>query len=205
MDDRALIDLALTRLTDIPEKTLRLLFGHLRRDHRFADARRVLETLTERTGETGPILDSRADLFESEGRSAEALLTRELRCARYPDSTAWIRLATQLLETDTPDRIDRLAEIDRELGRLSESDVTIEMMRCEIAIARDRIDGAQAIAATLLTASTRSSRPALALARIALARGDLIGARRHLLDAEKRFGTRAAQSDLAKVRAVPDE
>ena len=204
MDDRALIDLALTRLSEIPEKTLRLLFGHLRRDHRFADARRVLETLTERTGETGPILDSRADLFESEGRSAEALLTRELRCARYPDSTAWIRLATQLLETDTPDRIDRLAEIDRELGRLSESDVTIEMMRCEIAIARDRIDEAQAIAATLLTASTRSSRPALALARIALARGDLIGARRHLLDAEKRFGTRAAQSDLAKVRAEID-
>ncbi len=65
MDDRALIDLALARLADIPEKTLRLLFGHLRRDHRFADARRVLETLTERTGETGTILDSRADLFET--------------------------------------------------------------------------------------------------------------------------------------------
>ena len=150
MDDRALIDLALARLADIPEKTLRLLFGHLRRDHRIADARRVLETLTDRTGETGTILDSRADLFETEGRSAEALLTRELRCARYPDSTAWIRLATQLLETDTPNRLDRLAEIDCELGRLSESDMTIEMMRCEIAIARDRTDEAQAIAATLL-------------------------------------------------------
>lgn len=87
MDDRALIDLALARPGEIPEKTLRLLFGHLRRDHRFADARGVLDALTERTGETGTILDSRADLLESEGRSAEALLTRELRCARYPDST----------------------------------------------------------------------------------------------------------------------
>jgi ATP-dependent DNA helicase RecQ len=204
MDDRALIDLALARPGEIPEKSLRLLFGHLRRDHRFADARGVLDALTERTGETGTILDSRADLLESEGRSAEALLTRELRCARYPDSTAWIRLATQLLESDTPDRLDRLAEIDRELGRLPESDLTIEMMRCEIALARDRIDEAQAIASTLLTASTRSSRPPLALARIALSRGDRIGARRHLLDAENRFGTRVAQSDLAKARAEID-
>jgi ATP-dependent DNA helicase RecQ len=204
MDDRALIDLALARLGDLPEKTLRLLFAHLRREHQTTDARRVLDTLTERTGETGSILDSRADLLDSEGRAAEALLMRELRCARYPDSSAWTRLATQLLDSNTPNRLDRLAEIDRELGRLSESDLTIEMTRCEIALARDRIDEAQAIAATLLTASTRSSRPPLALARIALSQGDRSGARRHLLDVEHRFGARAAQGDLARVRVEID-
>ena len=108
-----------------------------------------------------------------------------------------------MLETDTPNRRDRLAEIDRELGRLPESDMTIEMMRCEIAIARDRIDEAQAIAATLLIGVDTELASSLALARIALSRGSH---RRPtaLLDAEKRFGTRVAQGDLAKVRAEID-
>jgi ATP-dependent DNA helicase RecQ len=204
MDDRALLELALSRLPDLPEKTLRLLVGHLRYNGRMADARTVLDTLTERTGETGTILDSRADLLEQEGRSAEARLMRELRCARYPDAPAWIRLAQHLVDTPSDDRLHRLAEVDRELSRLAESDLQIEMARCDVAIARDRIDEAQTIAAALLVASPRSSRPPIALARIALARGDRTAAKRHLQDAAERFGKRTAQGDLARLRADID-
>jgi ATP-dependent DNA helicase RecQ len=209
MDDHRLIDLALSKLAEIPEKSLRLLATHLRNQGKYADAGRALDALQKRTGETGTLLDSRADLLEHAMQFREARLMRELRCARYPDSQAWIRLAAHLIDTDSPDRERRLADVDRELGRLSESDLSIEMTRCDVALARDRLDEAQLIASALLDASPRSSRPSLALARIALSRGDQNLARKHLEAAREKFGTRAAQGDLARIRqtlqAGPDD
>src|SRR5215216_4058262 len=105
MDDRQLIDYALSRLADIPEKSLRMLATHLRIQGRFEEAGRALDTLQERTGETGTLLDSRADLLEHAMRFLEARLMRELRCARYPDAQAWIRLAAHLVDIDSADRM----------------------------------------------------------------------------------------------------
>jgi ATP-dependent DNA helicase RecQ len=204
MDDNTLFELALARLPEVPDKTLRSLAARLRTCGRIEDARSVLDELQNRTGETGTILDNRAELLEQEGRHPEARLMRELRCARYPDSRAWVQLAQHLIDTPGADRMSRLAEVDRELDRLTESDLTIEITRCDVAIARDRIDDAQTIAAALLPASPRSSQPALALARIALARGDRAHAKRHLLDAQERFGVRVAQGALTRVRADID-
>ena len=201
MDESALIDLAVSRLGDVPEKSLRLLITRLRRDGRVDDANHAIDALQERSGETGPILDLRADLLERTGNMPQARLTRELRSARFPDALAWIRLARHLIDTQSQDRSGRLADIDRELGRLPESAVTVELARGEVALARERLDEAQTIGMALLSAAPAHSRPLILLARIALARGDRGATRKYLEDALRQFGTHTSQSDLARLIA----
>lgn len=195
----SLVETALARLPEIPDKTLRLLFGYLRIEQRFDDAERVLAELVDRHGLTGAILDSRADLQETKGDLSAALAIRVGRVSRFPDATGWIRLARLVIDSNLTDRAERLRDIDQELNRVPESDLTIEMAKVEVAFERGRSDDARMRAEALLTAAPRSSRPALFLARIAIENDQLHVARRYLTQAADKFGQRAAQSDVRKI------
>ncbi|HRA48481.1 MAG TPA: DEAD/DEAH box helicase, partial [Thermomicrobiales bacterium] len=202
MDSNTLIDLALQSLAQVPEKTLRILAGRLRLDGRSGDARLVLDELERRLGPSGVIEDSRATILEQEGRVDEARTLREQRCVTYPDANAWINLFHHVHAFGTGANDPRLADIDRELGQQPTSDIGLEMVRCEVALARGRLDEAIANATILFDESKRSSRPGLFLARMALQKGDLVTARRYLRHVNQTFGTRAAQADLMLVREV---
>ena len=196
MVQSSLIDTALARLTEVPDKTLRILFGYLRTEHRAHDAERVLTELVSRHGNSGAILDSRAELLESMGDTAGGRAMRESRVSQFPDAIGWVRLARHIIEFSPPDRTERLRDIDQELDRVAESDLSIEMAKVEVAFERGRSDDARMRAEALLSAAPRSSRPALFLARIAIENDQLHVARRYLTQAAEKFGPRAAQADV---------
>lgn len=197
MDTTDQIDRAVANLNALPETTLRKLIGHLRDVGRFDDASSAIDALGERTGPTGNLLDLRAGLLEAQGEVAAARSLRQERCQHYPESMAWIQLARHAIDFAAPETI--LAAVDRELANQDTSSIDLEMSRCEIAFARDRLDDAMAMATTLLESSPRSSRPGVMLARLALSTGDVRGAERHLRRVAEKFGARTAQADVERL------
>src|SRR4051794_3701569 len=201
MEPHALITQAMGAVDSVPDKTLRLLFAHLHHAGELEAANGILDELAKRNGETGPILDSRADVLEQDGSLAEARALRLCRCQNFPDALAWINLAQQTIAFGESPSSPDLGQIDRELARQPESDLALEMMRAEVAFARGRLDEAFTLANALFEASPRSSRPGLMLVRIALARSDRKTALRHLRDVSARFGPRSAQADVESINA----
>ena len=199
MNHEHLIGRAVGDLGQIPDKTLRLLIGHLRETGMGAAATSAIAELERRQGPSGTTLDARADLMEREGFANVALTIREERVSTFPDPLGWQRLARQLLSADGDAARQRLAEVDTELAATDPDSLESALVRIEIAIIRDRMDDAYRWADALNAGPHRSPRPGLVLAHLATRRGDLHAAKHLLGDIADRFGACATQSEVAKV------
>jgi ATP-dependent DNA helicase RecQ len=197
METISLTERALECLPELPDKSLRLLIGHLRNRERYNEADHAVDQLEQRTGPTGMVMDHRAQILECRGEIEAARALRQQRCRDFPDATAWIQMARHAIDFSAPDTV--LGAVDRELAAQDASSIDLEMARCEIALARGRVDDAMTLAMTLYESSPRSSRPGLMLARLALMTGDDKAAVRHLDEVARKFGQRTAQADVERL------